>query len=94
MAPVPGRPGERLDRGFARLPEPALDQLRALPQLTDVRIRMSADGPLRVDDGPNTLFDGAGYRASDAWHAAARAGGLTLLVDPLGVAAPARHDRR
>lgn len=72
---------ELLDRGFSRLPGPGLEQLRALPHLADVRIRLSAGGRLLVDDGPSTLFEGAGNRASDQWHATARSGGLTLLVD-------------
>ena len=72
---------ELLERGFARLPAPTVDELRRLPQPADVEVRLAADGGLRIADGPHTLLEGARYRASDEWHAAARAGGVTLLVD-------------
>jgi hypothetical protein len=72
---------ELLDRGFARLPAPTVEQLLALPHLTQAEVRLPADGGLHIDDGPRTLLEGARYRASDDWHTAARAGRLALLVD-------------
>ena len=72
---------ELLERGFAPLPAPTLEELRRLPQPAGVEVRLAADGGLRIADGPHTLLEGARYRASDEWHAAARAGGVTLLVD-------------
>jgi hypothetical protein len=72
---------ELIDRGFARLPAPTVEQLLALPHLTQAEVRLPAGGGLHIDDGPRTLLEGARYRASDDWHTAARAGRLALLVD-------------
>jgi hypothetical protein len=84
---------ELLERGFARLRAPTVEELRQLPQPADVGVRL-ADGGLHIVDGPHTLLEGARYRASDEWHAAARAGGVTLLVDvePGPERDPAGHD--
>ena len=72
---------ELIDRGFARLPGPGLAAFRALPHLPAVAVRLPGGGRLRIDDGSRTVFEGTSYTASDDWHAAARDGRLTLLVD-------------
>ena len=66
---------ELLDRGFARLPAPTVEQLLALPHLTQAEVRLPAGGGLHIDDGPRTLLEGARYRASDDWHAPPAPGG-------------------
>lgn len=71
-----------LERGFARLAAPELEQLRRLPRLPGGTIRLAADGRgLTIEDEARTLFTGELDDPSDGWRAAVRTGGLVLLAD-------------
>lgn len=89
----PGLP-QLLERGFARLTEPEVAAVRALPRLDDAEVRLSADGAwFQLVDGSDALVTGELATTSALWRdTVGEADLLAVLVATQGQPDPPAGD--